>query len=293
MSELDYSSLKEEAFLTNLRKQLASYVAQKLTFSLFQAGQYNELKWRIRELVDEKLQEEGIPLDNQTKEMLIDQLMSGMPIAPPEIAPPPKPAPPVEMLTLDQLQTLIKPYLASMLSDDLFKPERKTDLSREIVRLVDRKIAEDEIPVSVQQRVELIETICSTMGLQSPLRSVEDAAVAEEENFESLATALIPSLADRTADVSVSSAAPAKRVPGVRMLPIKALTHEIKRDLLYFLSGQLNAEILASGDELNVRSHIFDLIHAYCTEKRFTLNDEDVEEIVQEILGGNELEFQL
>jgi len=50
---------------------------------------------------------------------------------------------------------------------------------------------------------------------------------------------------------------------------------------------------MASGDELAFRTEIFRLIQNYCTEHKFTLNDQDVEKIVQEIRSGEGLEFQL
>lgn len=301
MSDSSDNEFSAEAELTRLQKLMASYLAQKLTFSLFEPGRYDELKERIRELVNEKLGQDGTPLDESTKEQLVAKIIAGMPVkAGDDIQPQEAESPPPEKddltFPLSDLQAIVKPYLASRLNDDLFQPDRKKDLTAQIQKLIHQKIEEDELPVPPNQEKELIASICQTMGLTPPdiaASAVPQSAVSEAEpepdDIESLPTRKIPAVADQTAP-------PAKKPipkPTRSMLPLKALTHEIKRDLLYHLSANLQPETMASGDELQVRAEIYQLIHAYCEGHRFTLNDSDVEKIIQEILSGDALEFQL
>lgn len=298
MSDSPENEFSAEAELNRLQKVMASYLAQKLTFSLFEPGRYEELKERIRELVTEKLSEDGTPLDEPTKEQLIEKIIAGMPVKEGSSIQPIQSEPEDTgdlTYSLADLQAMIKPYLASRLGDDLFQPDRKQDLAAEIQRLIHEKIAEDSLPVPPTQERELIQSICQTMGLSAP--EVEAATTDEEgtapsepdnDDIESLPTKKIPAVSDQTAPAKK----PVPKTAG-KILPLKALTHEIKRDLLYHLSANIQPETLASGDELQVRAEIFQLIHAYCENNRFTLNDSDVEKIIQEILNGGALEFQL
>jgi hypothetical protein len=301
MSENSESDFTQEAFLNKLRQDMAAYLAQKLTFSLFQAGKSQQLKDRITELIEAKLLEDSIPLEADVKEALITQIMAGMPSLENEELPTTTPGQ-EEQFNTDELQGIMKPYLASMLSDDLFQPDRKEDLASAIVQMIDKKISSDEIPVPAEQRKELIYLICSKMNLTPPVEEPVPAppapatALTEDLEIESMPTAKIPSLTPRTEPVASTAPQPKKKIPKPAaggMLPLKALTHEIKRDLLYDLSTKINSDTMMSGDELAVRTEIFSLIQAYCTQYRFTLSDQDVEKIVQEILSGEGLEFQL
>lgn len=302
MSDSPEIDISQEAELNRLQKEMAGYLAQKLTFSLFEPSRYEELKDRIRDLVNEKLLADGVPLEEPIKNQLVEKIISGMPVKGGEGIQSLKPAPtPPEDITfsLNDLQAIIKPYLASRLSDDLFQPDRKTDLAAAIKQLIRGKISEDELPVPPSQEKELICALYQTMGLPPDPSLMEESAPAETDEIESVPTRKIPSVSDQTAPDPKPEPAPPQPArkpipkPGGSMLPLKALTHEIKRDLLYHLSANIQPETLASGDELQVRAEIFNLIHGYCEAHRFTLNDGDVEKIIEEILSGEGLEFQL
>jgi len=367
-------SPEKQTRLDELRRKFASYLAQKLTFSLFETGRHEELRARIRELIDERLLQEETPLDEETKAVLIQQILDGMPQVKNDKIQPTASHLQETALSLGDLQSMIRPYLASMLTDDLFEPDRKKDLSHEIRKLIDRKLSEDEMTVSPEQKETLYASICQTMSLepegmsgepvQQPPSSVPEAPPAapsaqhppegrehpdqESEEREAENTLdeenripelppvpkapdapqpspgpsePIPSLpgsSKKTVEPSAKTPEPAAppaeplagRTPQSKplpktdisskpnpvpapMLPLKALTHEIKRDLLFDLSTKLNPEIFSQGDELDVQTHIYNLIHEYCRKHRFTLSDRDVDQISNEILSGGALEFQL
>ncbi len=315
MSESSDPNFEQEAYLNSLRKEMASYLAQKLTFSLFQAGKTTELKDRIADLVEAKLLEDEIPLESEQKEKLISQIIAGMPMLKNDEIVSIADAQDSEKLSLEELQDIIRPYLASKLDDSLFEPERKDDLSEAIQRYIDQKIENDDLPVSDEQKSELVFTICTKMGLTlkapapSEATAVPDEAPEAPEAPAESAQPPLPAVPETPTEVVTPAvASPEEEAPFVPapvakkkipkpaaggMLPLKALTHEIKRDLLYNLSTQINPEIMTSGDELALRAEIFNLIQTYCVEHRFTLSDQDVEKIVLEILSGEGLEFQL
>lgn len=76
-------------------------------------------------------------------------------------------------------------------------------------------------------------------------------------------------------------------------IPLKALTHEIKRELLYHLSQTIDPTIMGMDDEAQTLAHINHLIEEYCQEHRLTLTETEIERIIEEILSGEGLEFQL
>ncbi|MEM6821587.1 MAG: hypothetical protein AAF558_06580, partial [Verrucomicrobiota bacterium] len=321
-----------EESLAKIKKDLTTHLAQKLTFSLFEAGRSDELKLHIRQICDEKLALDGIPLPTDKKDEMLDQIIAGM-VIPENTGASPSTDSVITEHKAEELVKLIKPYLATVLTDDLFEPDRASDLANRIVEEIDIKIEKDALKVSDSMKKQVVETICSDMNIDPPKMEVAPEpvetpetpeaspeqpvpAVATEANETSTAstppppsadevvtnpeepvTAQIPEVKLRTdSEGATPASAPAKKPIPTKansMLPLKALTHEIKRDLLYTMSTQIDMEVLKSGDELNMRTHIYELVHSYCQEKRFTLNDDDVEKIVQEILTGKGLEFQL
>ncbi|MEM6886322.1 MAG: hypothetical protein AAF571_14965 [Verrucomicrobiota bacterium] len=316
MSDSPEASVEQDAYLNTLRKELASYLAQKLTFSLFQAGKSAELKQRITDLVEEKLLTDQIPLKSAQKEKVINEIIAGMPTLEDADTASSDEIRDADKFTLEELQDIIRPFLATRLNDSLFSEDRKEDLVKAIEENIDDKIKMDDMPVPADQRAELIRTICSTMGLDpvakaeaipevpGPAPATPNASPTPAGNLNSEAeeAPFVPatppdSLSSPPIEPKAESSPVAKKkIPkpaSGSMLPLKALTHEIKRDLLYKLSEQINPEVMASGDELAFRTEIFGLIQNYCKEHKFTLNDQDVEKIVQEILSGEGLEFQL
>ncbi|MGF1677752.1 MAG: hypothetical protein ACFCUX_01010 [Candidatus Methylacidiphilales bacterium] len=308
------------ADLAELKKIMASYLAQKLTFSLFQEGRSVELIKKIHDLVEFKLLEDGIPIEPAMREELVRQIIEGMSVSLSSLqdskllSEPKKPAEIVSKSTpvdqdefsIEELLHLIKPFLASILPDALFQPDRKADLVRVIREQVEFKFQAEALIVRPALKEELFQNLFHTMGLESTIpteagetpqpespaevspKNAEAPAVWEVE--EGLPTAVIPNLKPR---VQPKPTLPIVKSPPQTFLPLKALTHEIKRDLLYYLSSKLDPAAMATADELTLRTEIFRLIQVYCTENRFMLNDQEVEQIVLEILGGEGLEFQL
>ncbi|MBX2826239.1 MAG: hypothetical protein KTR33_16005 [Gammaproteobacteria bacterium] len=317
MSDSPDASIDQDAYLNTLRKELASYLAQKLTFSLFQAGKSAELKQRINDLVEEKLLADQIPLESAQKEKVINEIIAGMPSLQGEDVVAAGDVKDSDKFTLEELQDIMRPFLATRLDDSLFNEDRKADLVKAIEENIDDKIKMDAIPIAGDQRQELINAICSTMGLDPAAATSDSEAPASAPEVPNAPP--LPDVADKKEEAPFVPAsppdAPSEHIPSVpatpkpvapavakkkipkaaggSMLPLKALTHEIKRDLLYELSTKINPEVMASGDELAFRTEIFGLIQDYCKEHKFTLNDQDVEKIVQEILSGEGLEFQL
>ncbi|MEM1158171.1 MAG: hypothetical protein AAF649_00055 [Verrucomicrobiota bacterium] len=326
MSDSSDPTLEQDAYLNNLRKELASYLAQKLTFSLFQAGKSAELKQRIHDLVEEKLLADEIPLESAQKEKVVNEIIAGMPTLQGDDVVAVGTVKDSDKFTLEELKDIMRPFLATRLDDSLFNEDRKADLVTAIQDNIDDKIKMDDIPITSDQRQELIHAICSTMGLnpaapEAPADDEDDSTipdpameaseappapeVAGKEQAPFVPVTLPEAAAEPAAKAVIAESkkpAPApvpvakKKIPkraSGSMLPLKALTHEIKRDLLYNLSTQIDPKVMASGDELAFRTEIFGLIQNYCSEHKFMLNDQDVENIVLEILSGEGLEFQL
>ncbi|MEM6886207.1 MAG: hypothetical protein AAF571_14365, partial [Verrucomicrobiota bacterium] len=162
MSDSPDASIDQDAYLNTLRKELASYLAQKLTFSLFQAGKSAELKQRIYDLVEEKLLTDQIPLKSAQKEKVINEIIAGMPTLQGDDVVAMGDVKDSDKFTLEELQDIMRPFLATRLDDSLFNDDRKADLVKAIEENIDDKIKMDAIPVADDQRQELITAICST-----------------------------------------------------------------------------------------------------------------------------------
>ncbi|NJK90552.1 MAG: hypothetical protein HC904_01205 [Blastochloris sp.] len=79
-NEVEFS---EEAYLAQLRKSMAGFLAHKISFSLFEAGKNELLRHTLEHLVDERLREQKISLEPQLRDRLIHDIYEGLPVKKP------------------------------------------------------------------------------------------------------------------------------------------------------------------------------------------------------------------
>lgn len=90
-------------------------------------------------------------------------------------------------------------YLAQNISFSLFSPERKDDLCRQVVHLVDSRLNDERIEMPSEDRVKLIKHILAHISTASNSNKEEQTAKAEDSatawDFEKLRTHIAPHLA--------------------------------------------------------------------------------------------------
>jgi len=295
---------ESEAFLTDLKKELIQHLAHKMSFTTLIPENAIELKLAITKATEAYLSEEGIALKDEVRNNLIEQLVSRITTssAPQQV----KSDGPTQVIHSEMAS-----YLAQFLSEDLTGQA----LADEIATLVERKCETDRQDIEEAHRKEIVREMCRRMNVAPPstYASPVKGDSLEEPDLDSLTKKEPAELPADVSDQEEPIPAPAQEphpVPQVRarggeihspssksapasFVPLKALTHDIKRELLFELGQKINVELLSKGDLEASHAHINELIDAYCQEHRLTLTDDEVAKIIEEILSGEGLEFQL
>lgn len=308
--------VSEDAYLNQLRRSMAGFLAHKISFSLFQAGRNQQLRSTLEHLVGERLREQQISLEPRLLERLINDIYSGLPVQKPV----PKTEP--EELTAEKLRPVVASYLAQHISNDLLLPGHEMALSRKIQLLVDEKMALDQLQVSDEIRYKLLTQLCQGMNVSAPpapeglsLPSetptppvspplpaapvappvlLPPAKPLPQKNPPATTSALPPVPPERS---------PTKKVPklSMRAHPVEegreveeiAFTEEHKRHLLFTLGTKLDPSVMDTGDQKKIYQHIMAVLDHVSAEENVELDDEIKELLIHALLNGEGLEFQL
>jgi hypothetical protein len=299
----------EDAYLTQLRRSMAGFLAHKISFSLFEAGRNQQLRSALEHLVSERLREQQISLEPRLLERLINDIYDGLPVQKPVVKTE------NEELTSEKLRSLVAPYLAQHISNDLLSPGHELALARRIQLLVDEKLALDQLQVNDELRYKLITLLCQGMNVEAPLAPENlSAPVATPPPQIPAAPLPPPVLAAAIPAVVPAAAAPAlppvppersptKKVPklSMRAHPVVegkeiveiAFTEEHKRHLLFTLGAKLDPAIMGTGDAKKIYQHIMAVLEQVSVEENVELDDEIKELLLNGLLTGEGMEFQL
>jgi hypothetical protein len=331
----------EDAYLSQLRRSMAGFLAHKISFSLFEAGKNQQLRSTLEHLVQERLREQQIALEPHLLERLINDIYEGLPVQ--------KPVAKNEddELTPEKLRPLVASYLAQHISNDLLSPGHETALSRRIQLLVDEKLALDQLQVSDQVRYQLMTQLCQGMNVEPPAppESLQEtqapAPLSPPTSTLPVAAAFSsppatptplstprpvpappqipaapkpptpPTVTDVVASAVVPpllpptppERSPTKKVPRLSMrahpkvdgLEFEEITftEEHKRQLLFTLGTKLDPAVMSTGDQKKIYHHIMSVLDQVSAEENLDLDDEIKELLLNGLLTGEGLEFQL
>jgi hypothetical protein len=276
-----------EEFFGQLRKALTSYLAQRLTLSLFVIGKEAELRAAITRLVESKLAQDAVVLRAADQHRLIDELIAGLPKHNTLPAVPVKSAP--SSWTVDTLRTHIAPYIAEHLGNHLFEPGREAQLSEALYMLVQEKIRIGGLDISEDLKRSVIEAICRGMSIPLPSALNPAALPPVKSPTPSPKSSLDKSSGSSEEPKSDTRKLDIEAVPP----PWQDLTPDFRRQILLHMGSRLKTEILSSGQTDAVQIHIAELLGHSVQEFRVRLTEDEREEIINTILSGDGLEFQL
>jgi hypothetical protein len=249
--------METEALLTRLQREMASYLAQKITFSLFESGHERILHKRIHGLIDEKLAAQDLSLDEPLKARLFDLVVSGLPKI--GTAEPPAPTAAqaedtLSLLTIEDLKKLVAPYLGPRIDESAFAPGKEAALGIQIAHLIKEKLEAEQLHPMDQTIVTLIDQVCRQMGAEPP--SALEALTAKE-------------------------------------LSLRAIPQETKRSLLFFLATEAPAELMATADEPNSQKELAKILRRKSKEEGLHLSDVQIQALLDGVVSGADTEFQL
>jgi hypothetical protein len=252
--------MEQEALLSRLQREMASYLAQKISFSLFEAGREPFLHRRIRELIDEKLASQHLSLEDAVKNRLFDLVVSGLPKRTSllgALEPPPQDVPAEEslsLLTMDDLKKLVAPYLAPRIEESYFAPGKEAALGLQIARLIKEKLDAEQLHPMDQTVVTLIDQVCRQMGAEPP-SALE--AVTDKE------------------------------------LSLQAIPQELKRSLLFFLATEAPGDLMATADRPESQRELIKILRRKAKEDGISLTESQLSALVDGVASGADTEFQL
>ncbi len=160
MESMPETNPSEELFIQKFKKEMLGIIAQKITLSLFEKGDEEEIKNQISELVDNKIRRDGVEIAAHLHDKIIDDIIAGLPIKradPAELQPTATAGPDINQAK--RLHKAMAPYLATNLDDSLFQPGRESLLEQALTNLVDRKLSNLDERLTPETRDELLKMV--------------------------------------------------------------------------------------------------------------------------------------
>lgn len=287
MNEAGENTAAPDHTLTaEFKKRLLSFLAQKLSFSLFAPGREDALRQAISRLVAARLVEENIMLKSHEEKELVDELIAGLPRRNTIVPDPTPPAAEKKVWNVESLRAHVAPYIAEHTGNHLYQPGREAQLSEAVFMLVRQKISSDELDVSDELVRQLIETICSSMAI--PLPSALNPGLPPPVKAETPPPPPMP-----PAEPGATGPKADTRKLEVTSADWQPLTEQSRRLILLYMGSRIKPEILARGNPSAAQIHVAELLGAAVTEYTVRLTEEQREEIMATILSGEGVEFQL
>ncbi len=290
-----------------LRHKLATYIAQHITFSLINAGASPELHAQISRLVNDKLARDSIELPSDVRTQLIEDILQ-------HLGKPHLLAPATEAeegaWTVEKLRARVAPYLASNLTNADFEAGHELRLALSTCRLIEEKLTSDKIAIDAALKLELMKTCCGVMGVEIPPVILNTLS----ESSESPPVAPPPPVATSSPPVSLpvkpapvsppstSTAAkpPAPPIPAASSVPathaptsLQPPDDEHWRGFVLELGMALDPEIMAGSDPTARRAHVRAKADEILGRQGVRLLPSQVESIIESILSGSGMSFQL
>ncbi|MFQ3670827.1 MAG: hypothetical protein SNJ84_05155 [Verrucomicrobiia bacterium] len=251
--------------LSLLKRDFAAYLAQHLDLSLFTEENRPKLRLRALELINQRLIEKQLHLDEDTKSRLIHDIVDSIPAAPvagTEITEAPSPDTSLEETYKDCLS-----FIAGRLSDDLFQPGQEARLAATVLDDVQNRLDAHGVTDDVTRR-HIIERILHRLNPK-----------------------LLELISDPEPDPAAQILAESdySQTQALAANPIGRLT----RDVLYFLATTIEPSFFERGDEKALRRELARLLEAWPEADRRPIPHELRREIIDDIIARGTIEFQL
>lgn len=243
-------------FFQNFKKEIASYLAQKLSFSLFHKEKYPLLRKRITELVDEKLAFSKTKLEPEVRDRLINEIFDGLPKGPP--ADPS--APTATEDSFSKLHKEILSHLAQRLPDGFLTRATKPEIVATVTRIADEKLS--HLPkLDKGTHRKLLEKI---------LERMDPALVAFIPSEES---APPPPAEESNSEPSPES--------------------ELQRDVIFFLATHMDPSLFQTADRSVLRKEMEKVLAERPDHLQRPVSSGMKESILSDIMAKGTIEFQL
>jgi hypothetical protein len=308
MSDAPEPEPNEQSYdLEDLRKRMTSFLAQHISFSVFQTDQVDKLRQQIRSLVSERLALEKIKLPESDIDHLVQSFIDGLPKSRPSFAgltDQPEAVDPSADEDLDQIRTALAQDMMQHVSNDLFEPGHERALARRVAEVVDEKIAADGLKINVDTRDKILRRIYGGLGIPDSI-SVPDAPGARKEpeatppgaspepspqaappppesqtSLPTGDTAPAPPKPSRTSIVRISNQGAAEAQEEVEF------DDDFQTKLFLTITPKLNPTIIEGADQEAARQHIREVVLAYGYQEDLDFEDSVMEDIINSILGG-------
>jgi|GEM_PF-5072740 len=242
-------------FFQNFKKEIASYLAQKISFSLFHNDKYPLLHKRITELVDEKLAFSKTKLEPEDRARLISEIFAGLPKAPSTGV--------AENATVEdnfsKLQKEVLSHLAQRLPDGLLARATKPEVVATVSRIIAEKLS----------RLPVIDKGTHRKLLEMLLERIDPSLPA-----------FIPPEEIIAAPVEETVAVPS---------PDSAL----QRDVIYFLATHMNPALFQTADRSVLRKELERALAERPDHLQRPVSSKMKESILSDIMAKGTIEFQL
>ncbi|MEM9399013.1 MAG: hypothetical protein AAF984_02285 [Verrucomicrobiota bacterium] len=274
MSDIDNTTsipptLPEEE-IAQIRKDLTIFLAQRITFSLFQPGQEDELKEQITKLVTDRIHDRKIPLSDDIKEIIIDDIISHMlEKSKIQVTAPPSAtsstattttreseqgqSPEAPVISFLQLKSDMVQYIAPILEDEILQSGSADRLKSHITHLVNNRLQHKDLSLDEETHARLIEEM---------LQGLKNLTTSEE---------------------SVNKPTP-------KTTPIDT---SLRRLFLFDIATHLDLVALAQIDRGQAYAQVAQVLEQKCAEKKIDLDPIEKKTFIHDILSGQNMEFQL
>lgn len=243
-------------FFQNFKKEIASYLAQKLSFSLFHKEKYPLLRKRITELVDEKLAFSKTKLEPEVRDRLINEIFDGLPKEPgADLA---ESAEAED--SFSKLHKEVLSHLAQRLPDGLLARAAKPEIAATVTRIVDEKLL----------HLPSLEKGTHRKLLEKILERLDPALVAFMPSEE---TAVLPPAEDGGPEPSPES--------------------ELQRDVIFFLATHMDPAIFQTPDRSILRKEMERVLAERPDHLERPVSSGMKESILSDIMAKGTIEFQL
>lgn len=254
--------------LAKLKRELSAYIAQKISLSLFTEDKHQRLRIRVLDLLNDKLADSNLHLDDETKGKVVRDILDGIPRRPIEgtIVPEETPENNHEEIYKDCLS-----YVAGQLSDDLFKPGNERRLTSAVLSSLQDRLDAQQIHDQVLRR-NMIERILHRLNpaLMELLPSFEEESAPEET-------------ADEVWEEEDAEEEEAEPDP----------TQLLTRDALYYLATNFDPAIFDLGDEKLLRREIERQLDQWPEKAVRPIPQEIRQSIIEDIVEKGTIQFQL
>lgn len=242
-------------FFQIFKKEIAAYLAQKISFSLFHKDKYPLLRKKITELVDEKLAFSKTKLEPEVRDRLINEIFDGLPKGPPLESG----QTPVTEDSFSKLHKEVLSHLAQRLPDGLLNSAPKAQIAALVSRIAKEKLAHYPALDKATER-KLLEKI---------LERLDPSLVAFLPSEESVPLSAMEIEAE------------------------PSLEAELQRDVIFFLATNMDPSLFQAADRAALRKEMDRVLATRPDHLERPVSARMRDSILADIMAKGTIEFQL